>query len=264
MKLRVEKLAEDITVYCGDCRDIIPTLDGLDVCVTDPPYGVGLDARPTGTSSKGYVHFERRKSAPLYQDDYDTIKELIQSTMPLILEKCDRALIFSGTKMMWNYPEPASAGAAFTIAGGGRCSWGFQCSQPILYYGKDPHLADGNGARPNSFLINPTTHYDEKIDHPVPKPLNWMKWAIDRASREGEMILDPFMGSGTTGIACIENRRAFIGIEVDPHYFDVACKRITDHLAKGNTVRKALGPVPKAGFFPKMGREKRKRLARRA
>jgi DNA modification methylase len=62
--------------------------------------------------------------------------------------------------------------------------------------------------------------------HPCPKPLKFTTWCVNKVSLEGETVLDPFMGSGTTGVACVNIRRRFIGIEIEEKYFDVACKRI--------------------------------------
>ena len=69
---------------------------------------------------------------------------------------------------------------------------------------------------------------ENSIDHPCPKPLAWMLWLVTRGSLPGHLVIDPFMGSGTTGVACVKLGRRFIGIEIYPHYFDIACRRIED------------------------------------
>jgi DNA modification methylase len=66
------------------------------------------------------------------------------------------------------------------------------------------------------------------MGHPCPKPLKFVKWLIKKGSKEGDTILDPFMGSGTTGVACVQTGRNFIGCEIDPGYFKIAEKRIHD------------------------------------
>ena len=68
----------------------------------------------------------------------------------------------------------------------------------------------------------------EHDDHPCPKPVEWALWLCERAAESGDTILDPFMGSGTTGVACVRLGRKFIGIEIEPKYFGIACKRIED------------------------------------
>jgi site-specific DNA-methyltransferase (adenine-specific) len=71
---------------------------------------------------------------------------------------------------------------------------------------------------------------ERDIEHPCPKPAVYMDWLATFASLPGETILDPFMGSGTTGVAAVKLGRKFIGIEIEPKYFDIACKRISEAL----------------------------------
>ena len=212
-------------LYLGDCREVLPTLGKVDAVVTDPPYGIGLEKKTSDyRGSKFFDHGESLRASKLYHDDAEHVRLLVQTVLPVALARAERGLVFSGPAMLWAYPEPASVGSVFTLAGAGRTAWGFQCTHPVLFYGKDPYLQDGKGGRPNSFKDDqPNT---EKIDHPCPKPLSWMKWAVARASRVDETILDPFMGSGTTGVACVKLGRRFIGIEIEPNYFDIACRRI--------------------------------------
>jgi len=126
---------------------------------------------------------------------------------------------------MMRYPEPEDIGGMFVQFGGGLGRWGFSSINPILYYGKDPYLAKGMGCRPNSWMVTDTA---EKNGHPCPKPINFMLKIVNRVSWKDETILDPFMGSGTTGVACMNLGRKFIGIEIEPKYFDIACKRIRE------------------------------------
>lgn len=230
-----EVLAEGVELYLGDCREILPTLGKVDALVTDPPYGVGL------TKKNSYRSYSEMRASSIYADDPETIKALIQSVIPVALGLAERGLIFSGSAMLFAYPQPSAIGAVLSMSYSGRCSWGFQCAQPILFYGKDPFLQDRKGARPNSFLGDwPKT---EVVDHPCPKPSSWMEWAVSRASRSDEIILDPFMGSGTTGVAAVKLGRKFIGIEIEPKYFDVACRRISDALSRPDLFIEAPKPA---------------------
>ena len=86
-------------------------------------------------------------------------------------------------------------------------------------------LADGKGRAANCFS---STEQAEKNCHPCPKPIKSWTTLLKRVTREGEIILDPFMGSGTTGVACVNLDRKFIGIEKEPKYFDIACRRIEE------------------------------------
>jgi DNA modification methylase len=100
--------------------------------------------------------------------------------------------------------------------------------QPILYYGQDPYLRQQLGGRPNSYSVPPRPQDPTPQRHPCAKPLILMRWLVQRASLPGETVLDMFAGSCTTGIACIEQGRLFIGIELDPYFWEAACRRIED------------------------------------
>ena len=222
----------DATLYWGDCLEILPTLGKVDAVVTDPPYGIGLEKKTSDyRASKNFDNGESLRASVVYQDEPQQIRELIGQAIPLALSLAERAAVFSGPAMIQNYPPPASIGSVFTPNGAGRTSWGFQCTHPVLFYGKDPFLQDGKGGRPNSMRDEQPNR--EQIDHPCPKPLPWMLWLVNRATRLGETLLDPFMGSGTTGVACANLGRKFIGIEIERKYFDIACERIAAAYAQG-------------------------------
>ena len=118
-------------------------------------------------------------------------------------------------------PPADAIGGIYLPSGMGRNSWGFASLQHCLFYGCAPDLH--KGAKATAMY---STEVSEKNGHPCPKPIGWMKWVIGLASRKAETILDPFMGSGTTGVAAVQMGRKFIGIEREPKYFDIACKRI--------------------------------------
>lgn len=229
---RVEHIG-NATLYLGDCRDILPTLPRVDAVITDPPYGISLEKKTSDyRDSKFFDAGESLRASTLYADEPEHVRELIRSAIPLALAIAERAVVFSGPAMLWAYPEPASLGSVFTLAGAGRTAWGFQCSHPVLFYGKDPFLQDGKGGRPNSHKDDQPNR--DQVDHPCPKPVAWMRWAVNRGSRKNETVLDPFMGSGTTGIACHQLGRRFIGIEIEPKYFDIACRRIEQAQRQGD------------------------------
>jgi site-specific DNA-methyltransferase (adenine-specific) len=215
----------DCTLYRADCREVLPLLPKVDAVVTDPPYGVGLEKKTSDyRGSKWFDAGESLRASKTYDDTPEHVRALVSEVIPKSIAKATRALVFSGPAMLFSYPEPSSIGSVFTPNGAGRTAWGFQCTHPVLFYGKDPFLQDGLGGRPNSFRDEQPNA--ERIDHPCPKPVSWMRWAVSRATRKDEIILDPFMGSGTTGVACVKLGRKFIGIEIDPGYFEIACKRI--------------------------------------
>lgn len=197
----------DATLYLGDCREILPTLGRVDAVVTDPPYGV--------------------RTAYLSHDD-STIDEVLPRVQQA-LGVAKRALIFPGIPNAWKYPEPDDIGWAFSGSDTGMSPWGMRCGQPMLYYGKRPVT----GCYPTGFNGVYANDANQVEGHPCPKPIRVMLWAVNRASLPGEAVCDPFMGSGTTGVACARLGRRFIGIEIEPRYFEIACKRIDEAQRQG-------------------------------
>ncbi len=124
---------------------------------------------------------------------------------------------------MWRLPAPRAIGGIFVAAAIGRNSWGWSNMIHCLLYGAAPNL--DLGAKPTGIYSNARA---EDTGHPTTKPLRWMLWAIALGTEEGDVVFDPFMGSGTTGVACVKLNRNFIGIELDPIYFAIAKKRIED------------------------------------
>ncbi len=219
---------EFVTLYHGDCLDVLPSLKA-DVCITDPPYGVGLKRKTSDyRDSQFFDNGASLEASVLYRDDPAHVRALVASAMPLILAAAGRAVVFCGPSMLWAYPEPAGVGCVFTPNGSGRSAWGFQCMHPILYYGKDPMLADGKGSRPNSFRTEQPNR--ETWDHPCPKPLPWMEWAVARASRPGETVLDPFAGTGTTLRAAKNQNRNAVGIESEERYCEIIASRLSQNV----------------------------------
>ncbi len=187
--------------------------------VTDPPYGVDLVERVTKHT--------RRSTSQSYQDDGEFIRSSVIPRVMAAVELANVAAITSGIRWLHEYPQATDIGTIFFANGAGCSPFGFNCNNPILFYGKCPYLSKGKGSRPNS--VSATHWFSEDVDHPCPKPVKMMRWLVARVSDEpNQTILDPFMGSGTTGVACAKLGRKFIGIEIEPKYFDIACKRIKE------------------------------------
>jgi DNA modification methylase len=213
------------TLYCADCREILPTLPKLavpqqapqkqvlgeaqsHVLITDPPYGIGASA---GTGKYGRMKIE--SSVDLGWDDAPVDDNLLYA----LIAYCDSAVVFGGN--YFNLPPTRNyliwdkgagfKGRDFAECEMAWCSW--DGNARVLSY--DP-LARGDYRNGNK-------------EHPTQKPVAVMEWVIQHAGSTG-MILDPFMGSGTTGVACMNLGRSFIGIEREPKYFDIACRRIED------------------------------------
>jgi site-specific DNA-methyltransferase (adenine-specific)/modification methylase len=190
----------DATLYLGDCMDILPTLDKVDAVITDPPYGIDVGSMGMGKGKKS-TQFEK----------FDWDKETPSSYLiARCLASADIAIIWGG-----NYFQLPPSGCWL--------AW----DKIQQFSGADLELAWTNLDKPiKAFRMSRIEAYGN-IDkqHPTQKPLSLMKWCVEQAGNP-EYILDPFMGSGTTGVAAIQMGRKFIGIELEQKYFDIACKRI--------------------------------------
>ena len=185
------------TLYLGDCREILPTLPAVDAVVTDPPYGLG-DRWTGGTWG----------ADPMYADARQWDKSIPQSTIDLTVSKGQFAIVWGGNY----YAMPPS-----------RCWLSWRKSSRMATMA-DFELAWTNLDRPAK-EITEDRNPDGKREHPTQKPVRVMLWSLGFIPDAG-VILDPFMGSGTTGVACMNLGRKFIGIEIEPKYFDIACERI--------------------------------------
>ncbi len=213
------------TLYCGDCMDILPTLPKVDAVITDPPYGIGLGS----TSGSGGGHGLKIAAYESFDDSYESFVNAVVPAINMALDKATRGAVFSGPHIH-EQKKPDAIGGVYCSAAAARHCWGFKSFLPLLLYGGAPDLH--KGSKHTAIASNETVD-KRSIYHPVPKPLGWMLWAVSLASRSSETILDPFMGSGTTGVAAIQLGRSFIGIEREPKYFDIACKRIEQAVAQG-------------------------------
>jgi hypothetical protein len=194
-----------IAIYHGDCRDVLP-LVRADAIVGDAPYGVGVQ----------YGQF---------QDTPTDVQDLASAVSPFLVA-VKRAAIFTGVPQMWMWPKPAWV-LCWSIypATNEWCSWGYSQWQPVLAYGKDPYLATGRGPRPTMRMTySPPDRLGNS--HPCPKPLDVMRWLVGRATLESDLIVDPFMGSGTTLRAAKDEGRRAIGIEIEERYCEIAAKRL--------------------------------------
>jgi len=173
--------------------------------LTDPPYGIG----------EAYASHDDTKL---------NLKQLIGESIELIRRAAPAVLLTPGVANVHEYPKPDWMMAWVTPAGAGSGPWGFCCWQPVLAYGKCPYLSRGLGRR-HDYIIH--TESAEKNGHPCPKPLGLWKLLMVRGSpNEGELILDPFCGSGTTLLAAKETNRRAIGIELEEKYCEIAANRL--------------------------------------
>ncbi len=219
IKPRIEHLAEGVALYCGDCREIAPTLSKVDAVVTDPPYG---------TSVTGW--------------DVSIDPSLVWKLLTL----CEGYSVFF-------YSNTRLAHLLNAVRDHGHDAWvavwhkmnamGFerrfapQWVPIVIAYKGNPRFWG------QDMFACPIRVQD--IDHPTPKQPAVTEWLVTSSTTRGETILDPFMGSGTTGVAAVKLGRKFIGIEIEPKYFEIACRRISDALARPDLFIEAPKPAPK-------------------
>lgn len=203
-----------ITIYNADCRDVLFTHPAVDCVLTDPPYGVNLGVKANNQ------RFNRQQYSS-FTDTPEVVIPLVNHVLDMCLDLAERVVMTPGTRNMFAYPEPSHVGSFYYPSASGCNAWGFSCWQPIFYYGKDPY--GGVGSRPDSMM---STEAAENNGHPCPKPIGQWLWLMNRVSRQGETVLDPFMGSGTTLRAAKDLGRKAIGIEIEERYCEIAANRL--------------------------------------
>lgn len=201
----------DATLYRADSMDVLPLICKVGAVITDPPYGIGASA---GTGKYGRLKVGKT-------GDYgwdDAIPD--DALMSAVVAAGERVVIFGGNY----FPLPTSRNYLIWDKGAGFKGRDFaECEMAWCSW-------DGNA---RVLTRDPLARGDYKNkEHPTQKPVAVMQWAILHAG-QAEVILDPFMGSGTTGVAALQLGRRFIGIERDERYFEIACKRIELAVSQG-------------------------------
>ena len=200
----------DATLYRGDCMEVLPTLGRFDAVITDPPYGIGAGTgigkvTKEGSDFRGMAQWDSEPPPKAIFDDF--------------LSRCGVAVVWGGNYfdlppapgfLVWDKIQPEK----FTLAMA-ELAWTNVGKPAKIYRWKSQSI---NGGDPKY--------------HPTQKPLDLMVWCIEQAGNP-QTILDPFMGSGTTGVACAQLGRKFTGIEREQKYFDIACERIARAQAQG-------------------------------
>ncbi len=205
------------TLYLGDCREILPTLPKVDVVVTDPPYGV------EGGKGGQLRDYKKADYTAAFNDTPAYIRTVCAPIIGWCIKLADTVVLTPGTRCLCSYPQPDDVGCFFALASTRIGKFGFQSCHPIFYYGRYKNA--GKGAIATGILL---TESAEKNGHPCPKPEKAWTWLVERSTEAESVVLDPFMGSGTTGVACMNLGRKFIGVEIEERYFNIACRRIED------------------------------------
>ena len=196
----------DCTLYQGDCLEIMPTLGKVDAVVTDPPYGIGENHKKVASRGK--------MAAPIDYGEFDWDNTPCSPEhIKAMRDISDHQIIFGG-----NYFElpPTSCWLVWDKLNGANDFADCELAWTNL----------NKAVRRINWLWNGMIRKGDDIrQHPTQKPLGVMEWCLGHVP-DAEKILDPFMGSGTTGVACAKLGRKFIGIELDERYFQIACERI--------------------------------------
>lgn len=188
------------TLYLGDCLTILPELRA-DAVITDPPYGIGKDGQQKTTGGhggrKGYEFMGWDGQRPTAE------------TFALLLQAAPQQIIWGGNYFADLLPPTSKwlvwdKGQRINQSDGELAWTSFDGALRIYTQNRVALLTDG-------------------AEHPTQKPFSLMRWCVSMTTGT---VLDPFMGSGTTGVACADLQRPFIGVEIQPNYFDICCRRI--------------------------------------
>jgi site-specific DNA-methyltransferase (adenine-specific) len=207
--MRIETLAEGVTLYLGDCREILPTLGKVGAVVTDPPYGISYKR---GKGGRGGAHSYGNKycnDVPIVGDEIPFDPAPWLSYQEIILWGANHyaQLLPHGRWLAWNKLGDMQPWDDFSDV---EFAWYNKRGADRIFSHLWKGLAQkGAGVR---------------REHPTQKPVELLEWCIGFV--ESNIVLDPYMGSGTTGVAAAKVGRNFIGVEIEPKYFDIACRRI--------------------------------------
>lgn len=224
MTYKRKEIIGDCTLYLGDCLEVMPLVGRVDAVVTDPPYGIGESSEKVASRGqlakpKDYGDFDWDKS-PASAEHIETIKEI--SKHQIIFGGNYFTLGPTSCWLVWdkqNTGDFADCELAWT---------NLPKAVRRIYWRWNGMIRKGNDVR----------------EHPTQKPVGVMEWCINHLPDTAQTILDPFMGSGTTGVACVKLGRKFIGIELNEQYFDIACSRIEKAYAQPDFFVSA-PPAPK-------------------
>ena len=205
----------DAELWHGDCREVLPLLPHVALVLTDPPYGIGIDGQKQSTN-RNPKH--NRKAHDFLGWDNETPERLV---FELLRYKSDGQIVWGGNYFIDKLPHPTKGwlfwdkGQRGLTMSDGELAWtSFEFPMRAYTLNRVALQADGG------------------TEHPTQKPLQLMAWCLGLVP-EADTVCDPFMGSGTTGVACAMQGRAFYGVERERKYFDIACERISRAQAQG-------------------------------
>jgi site-specific DNA-methyltransferase (adenine-specific) len=200
----------DATLYCGDCLEILPTLGKVDAVVTDPPYGMAFQSNYRAEKHERIAHDDDVQMLQKACDISPNHSSYVFCRWGDLLDVPRPRSLITWVKNNWSMGDLEHEHARQT--------------ETILFYAGPDHFFPKG--RPQDVIRAPRSNNDL---HPTQKPVELMRAVVGWTSG---IVLDPFMGSGSTGVACAKLGRKFIGIELEPKYFDISCKRIEEAYAQ--------------------------------
>ena len=238
--MRVETIG-NATLYLGNCLEVMRDLEPVDHIICDPPYEKTLH----DSKNKPQTRLRSDGGPNLQGLDFDAIDDIREAVVTMAAPICKGWFIaFCTVEGTWPWAQVINASP---LKYKRACAWikpdstpqlngqgpaqGYECF--VCAWGGSGHAAWNAGGKRGVYthLVNNPERHGE---HPTEKPRRLMSEIIADFTNPGELILDPFMGSGTTGVAAVMAGRRFIGIEMSERYFDIACKRIEDAQRQGN------------------------------
>ena len=242
----------DARLILGDCREVLPTLPKVDAVATDPPYGIVNQFGSMGGNGTRTLQFEWDKPEAIRGGIRGGIACCKPSAAVFVFtgfdtcelardELRDAGFVVKPAAWVKKCPPPAGKG-----------NWWPSGFELAMYgYRRSPWFGDTDPKRSNVF-VSDSYRYGQpgKVDHPTQKPLGLMVRIVRSIVPPGGVVLDQFMGSGSTGVAAANLGRKFIGIERERRYFDIACERIARAKAQGTLELPDQAPkAEQAGLF---------------
>lgn len=234
------KSAHNVIIH-GDCLEIMKQMPdkSVDLVVADPPYGISAKGRfdiPEKHYYRVNQEWDMTQPTPEWMKEVERILKdgscvYITGTSHNIFDV--RNYLESETELKFqNFITWFKPNAMPIKFAKNRGVWAYSCEY-ILYYSKGKvktfnydDLKQSNGGKQHRDLITLKTCQDDKTGHPTQKPLRLFRKLVMASSKEGDLVVDPFCGSGTTGVVCRELKRQFIGIELNPEYVEMAKQRL--------------------------------------
>jgi site-specific DNA-methyltransferase (adenine-specific)/modification methylase len=224
--VREERIG-DCVLYQGDCLSIMPMLGKVDAILTDPPYGLGNKWKGGAGGKKSSWRIPQGEAMKWDMAAPECIPDLVRGLDAIVWGGNYFALPPSRGWLVWDKKQRGTWTTGHT-----ELAW-TSLDQPIRAFS----------------LSQVEAHTDMDKKHPAQKPICIMEWCLGFLP-DAQTILDPFAGSGTTGVACVNLGRKFIGIEQDPDYFEIMCRRIDEaHRQADLFVSKPTAPAPKQEGF---------------